>query len=519
VNLDDSTLTGNITNSGSGTLTVGGSNGSILTSDVTNSGGGALVISLDTDSHGTGAWNGGSLNIIDDKSTWGFTGDSTLDNISNSGTIQLGGHDNYVTVEVGNIEGDGTWIFPVDSDTGKHSTVLGDTDANSHPTGIIDARGNGQLDPNDIVKNLVLGANANNWQWADFDWGLEEYYYDGTVSDLTRNGDAVPHFARKGISTVGAVLNSSNALQQTMWFAQQNSLLKRLGELRFNQFTTSAASDKEVVTLSESLLSNVWIRSYGQQLNVGGKVAGKAYEQLVYGVDLGTDHKWQLDANNALYLGVYAGYGQSDVDYRIAGAKAELNSYYGGLYATWLHDSGFYADVTFKVASVDNELNAPYSQGQLSADYNDVNIGGSIELGKKFTFKNDWFIEPQFQVNYLHILAEDYTAGPLNIKAADLDAIQFRVGTLFGRTIKLANGGAIQPYLKVSGVESVSTGGEIKSGYQTQRPNIDGARAELGGGIIWQLDAHNQLHLDYEASFGDKYDKPWGLTAGYRYQF
>jgi outer membrane autotransporter protein len=168
---------------------------------------------------------------------------------------------------------------------------------------------------------------------------------------------------------------------------------------------------------------------------------------------------------------------------------------------------------------VDNELNAPYSNGQLKADYNDINLGGSIELGKKFTFKDDWFVEPQLQVNYLHILAEDYTTGPLNIKAQDLDALQFRVGALFGRTIKLANGGAIQPYVKVSGVELISSGGEIKNGAQSARSNIDGARAEIGGGIIWQLNANNQLHLDYEASFGDKYDKPWGLTAGYRYQF
>jgi outer membrane autotransporter protein len=48
---------------------------------------------------------------------------------------------------------------------------------------------------------------------------------------------------------------------------------------------------------------------------------------------------------------------------------------------------------------------------------------------------------------------------------------------------------------------------------------LDGARAELGGGIVWQIDESNQLHLDYEASFGDKYDKPWGLTAGFRHQF
>ncbi|MDR0533279.1 MAG: autotransporter outer membrane beta-barrel domain-containing protein, partial [Verrucomicrobiales bacterium] len=322
------------------------------------------------------------------------------------------------------------------------------------------------------------------------------------------------HFTRDGISSAGAVLNSSNAVQQAMWFAQQNSLLKRMGELRFAQ-----NSEERKVKSGDGLVENVWIRSYGQQLNVGGKVSGHSYEQMVYGVDLGTDHKWTLDDHNVVYTGVYAGYGRSDIDYRVAGTEGTLNSYYGGLYATWLHDSGLYVDLTFKAASVDNELKAPYGANQLTAEYNDLNLGGSIEIGKKFTFKGDWFIEPQAQVNYLHILAEDYRAAGMSIEAQDLDALQFRIGSLFGRTIKLANGGAIQPYLKVSGVEMVSSGGAIRNGYQSIRSNIDGARAELGGGIIWQMDDQNQLHFDYEASFGDKYDKPWGLTAGFRHQF
>ncbi|MDR1304375.1 MAG: autotransporter outer membrane beta-barrel domain-containing protein, partial [Verrucomicrobiales bacterium] len=112
-----------------------------------------------------------------------------------------------------------------------------------------------------------------------------------------------------------------------------------------------------------------------------------------------------------------------------------------------------------------------------------------------------------------------YSAAPLTISAQDLDALQLRIGSLFGRTIKLTNSGALQPYIKVSGVETISSGGTIRNGYQSTRANTDGARAELGAGLIWQLDANNQLHLDYEASFGDKYDKPWGLTAGYRHQF
>jgi outer membrane autotransporter protein len=302
-----------------------------------------------------------------------------------------------------------------------------------------------------------------------------------------------------------------------MWFAQQNSLLKRMGELRYGARASRPPAGGTPAL--HNLIDNLWLRSYGQQLNVGSQVSGKAYEQLIYGVDLGTDHKFTISADSDLYLGVYAGYGRSDIDYRTPGADGELNSYYGGLYATWLHSSGFYIDATVKAASVNNNLKAPYGTTQLTASYSDVNLGGSLELGKKFTFADAWFIEPQFQVNYLHILAEDYTAGHMNLKAQDLDALQLRIGSLFGRTLKLANGGALQPYLKVSGVETISSGGAIRNGYQSTRANTDGARAELGAGLIWQLDTNNQLHLDYEASFGDKYDKPWGLTAGYRHQF
>ncbi len=40
----------------------------------------------------------------------------------------------------------------------------------------------------------------------------------------------------------------------------------------------------------------------------------------------------------------------------------------------------------------------------------------------------------------------------------------------------------------------------------------------LGTDHAWNLDA-DRLHLAYEASFGDKYDKPWGVNFGYRHQF
>ncbi|MDR1145636.1 MAG: autotransporter outer membrane beta-barrel domain-containing protein [Verrucomicrobiales bacterium] len=524
VDLNNSELTGNTAAKDKATLIISGSNGAAITGDVTGSGTAAIdvtlsgsnsillgdiaqndeavvTITISDDATGSGGFSGGDL-IVSDSGVWDFDKDSHVTNGDNSGTLNIGDH----AVTFDNLDHTGTINLSVNSDTGDGGSITVET-ATGDGTMHVDTTGNGQLNPNDVLPGLVSGDGTEHWQWDPINWGIDEIIKDGD------------HFVKNGTSPAGAVLNSSVAIQQAMWFAQQNSLLKRMGELRYGARASRPPADKEVRVPYNSLIDNIWIRSYGQQLNVGSQVAGKAYEQLIYGVDLGTDHKFTISADRDLYLGVYAGYGRSDIDYRTPGADGELNSYYGGLYATWLHASGFYIDATFKAASVDNDLKAPYGTTQLTASYSDVNLGGSLEIGNKFTFTDDWFIEPQFQVNYLHILAEDYTAGPMSLKAQDLDALQLRLGSLFGRTINLTNGGALQPYVKISGVETISTGVAIRNGYQSTRANTDGARAELGGGLIWQLDTNNQLHLDYEASFGDKYDKPWGLTAGYRHQF
>ncbi|MDR1145542.1 MAG: autotransporter outer membrane beta-barrel domain-containing protein [Verrucomicrobiales bacterium] len=500
VNFTDSTMTGDIIGSATSAtvINLSGSNSSIL-GDIAQNDAAAVTVIISDGATGSGGFNGGNL-ITGTDSAWTFSKDSHGNYGENNGTWNIGDYE----VIFDNMTHTGTVTISVNSDTGEGGSIIVTGTADGEGTVHIDTTGNGQADPNQVLPGIVSGDGTEHWQWDPVNWGIDQ---------LIKDGD---RFVKNGTSPAGAVLNSSVAIQQAMWFAQQNSLLKRMGELRYG---ARASRPLAGGTPALHIIENIWLRSYGQKLNVGSKVSGKAYEQLIYGVDLGTDHKFTISADSDLYLGVYAGYGRSDIDYRTPGTDGELNSYYGGLYATWLHSSGFYIDATVKAASVNNDLKAPYGNTQLTASYSDVNIGGSIEIGNKFTFTDGWFVEPQFQVNYLHILAEDYRAAPMTISAQDLDALQLRIGSVFGRTIKFTNSGALQPYVKVSGVETISSGGTLRNGYQSTRANTDGARAELGGGIIWQLDADNQLHLDYEASFGDKYDKPWGLSAGYRHQF
>jgi outer membrane autotransporter protein len=515
---DNSTLTGNINGGDGSTLTVNLSNSSTMAGDITTSGtgaialnmtnhtrydgnithgGGALALNLAADSHGRGNWQHGNLNM-DNTSSWTFTDtNSIIDNLHNDGQINL---------EVNTDTGEGT-----------HLTVTGSATGNG--TVHVNTEGDGKGNPNDILGGLVTGPGTGDWHWDNVDWGLEQLVVtpgaDGTLS-VSKNGKS---------STVSALTTGLITAQKGSWFAQQNSLLKRMGDLRLlnDAYTqTLAGKDDKSVTLSaDKLIENIWIRGYGQQLNYSADVTGRGFKQYIYGTDIGTDHKFTLNNSNTLYTGVFAGYGAANTDHRYNGSESNLHNYYAGLYASLLNNNGWYIDATLKAQYSDHELKG-YHGGidYFNAKYNNWSVGGSIELGKQFKFQDDWFIEPQLQANYVHILASDYSvSNGQQLNVSDLDAFQLRAGVVAGRTLKLKNGGALQPYVKISGVEMLSTGGKITSGYQSQRPNLDGARAELGAGIIWQLDNHNQLHLDYEASCGDKYDKPWGLTAGYRYQF
>jgi outer membrane autotransporter protein len=312
-----------------------------------------------------------------------------------------------------------------------------------------------------------------------------------------------------------AVLNSAAAVSG-FWFTQQDNLHQRMGELRYG----ARASRPQLpggrdTRAPNDWLDNIWVRSYGQQANINTGISGlKGFSETQYGVDLGTDHAWLIDDHHTLYTGVFAGYGGADRDFH-SGYHGSTDSGYGGLYGTWLHKDGWYADALAKGQYFDTSFD-----GDDHGSYHSYGVGLSLELGRQFQFADGWFAEPSVQVSYLHLLNDGYaTDSGMAVGLADSDIVQFYGGARLGRNIKLHQDGWLQPYVKVGGVEQLSSGGQVRAGGGEWRPTTDGARGVIGAGIVYQLTDADQLHLDYEASFGDKYDKPWGLTAGYRHQF
>jgi outer membrane autotransporter protein len=516
ITLNDSSLTGNVTGTGQTTTTLD-LNAGALTGDITQTGDASVTVTLDHASTGAGGFTGGALNIRDTASRWTFAKNSTLNRIDNHGALDIGDH----RVTIGDIVNTGVININLNNDTGASGSLAVTGVASGTGRVHLDTTGDGTRDPNTILPGIVTGNGTENWTWDPIDWGLETL-----VKDDTAPGGA-PRFHAAATSPAGTVLNSAVVLQQAMWFAQNDSLAKRLGDLRLShpsdQSDQTAPSDQSAQPDQPDQPRNtaaLWTRAYAQRLNLDAEVAGRRFTQQLHGIDLGADRPWPLAAGTAtLHTGLYLGYARADADYNADRAEAELTSTHGGVYATYQRQSGLYIDAILKIADIKNTLRAPAAATTLEAGYNNLNLGLTLEAGKKYPLKGDWQIEPQLQLSYLRIFAKDYAAGPLTIAASDMDALQFRLAQTIGKRIRLANGGVMHPYARVGGAALTSSGGEIRNAYQRLRPNIDGLRAEFGAGVVWQLSATHQLHLDYEASYAETCNKPWGLTAGYRWQF
>jgi outer membrane autotransporter protein len=499
---------------------------------LTKLGDGTLVLSATNTYSGSTAIQAGTLRLaaadaiqnssvsVDNGAVFNLGGfDQTITSLTNNGLVDFHLLGHQLTIS-GNLDGNGVFRIDTDIAAGTADTIeVQGTSSGSHNLLITNSGGapTGSEAPLLLVQTSDgLAAFSGS---VGVDSGMYRYNYTVLNGDslglsandwylaLTGSGGPVPPV----ISPEGdAVLNSAAALSG-FWFTQLDNLNKRLGELRYNT-PHSSSTHPELV---EGLVENIWVRSYGQQANIHTGINGvKGFRETQYGVDLGTDKAWLLDDNNTLYTGVFAGYGGADRDFH-TGYNGNTDSGYGGLYGTWIHKDGWYADTVAKGQYFNSSFD-----GTDHGAYDSVGVGLSLELGRQFQFKDGWFAEPSLQVGYVHLTNDNYTTiQGMQVDLSDTDVIQFYGGARLGRNIKLNDKGWLQPYVKVGGLEQISSGGQVRAEGGEWRPNVDGARGVIGAGVAWQLDDSNQLHLDYEASFGDKYDKPWGLNFGYRHQF
>lgn len=358
----------------------------------------------------------------------------------------------------------------------KHLLLITDGSKNATFSGLsLDEGGLWDVTPTiqngQYVHDVMGVADANDKQWY--------------LTKLERkiNKDTIPLMKAAGNS-------------YALYRLDIDSLRKRMGDLRFRNLKD---------------ISGLWARDFH------GAYDGRGVDSKYNGFQLGYDYA----ANDKSVYGFFAERNISNPKYSYGSSKDHGLS--GGLYGTWLGDSGVYTDVVAKWGRDDTELHS-WGGYPDSANYRTWNESLSVEFGKTFTGDNGLFFEPEAQMVFGHLGSKDYTTSRgKTVSMGSYDSAIGRLGILLGKRVTNREN-PYDYYLKFSVLHEF--GGERN--FHLAAPDgetMDYSEDyrdtwyEAGFGGTWHINGNTSIYADAERSFGGDWHKKWQWNVGVNWQF
>ncbi len=293
--------------------------------------------------------------------------------------------------------------------------------------------------------------------------------------------------------------NYSNAIYM-------DRLNKRLGEARY----INGEEDQ-----------GMWVRIRHDRI---GKDNAFRSQNTMY--ELGYDEKQECD-NGERRVGFAVDYMHGDTSYSNISGKGEIDRYGLWLYDTWMGDKGHYADYVAKWGHLKNDFGI-YAAGvkdKITGDYSNNVFSISAEYGRKKDIGNDWYIEPQAQLQLARVTGADYVTNQ-NTKVS-VDGINsligragFRIGKDFGEEKQST------VYLKADvmheflGDQDISLKDKTSDGnWSTISYENEGTWYDVGFGFATQLSKASYAFMDFEKSFGHDNDETYQINAGVQWSF
>lgn len=473
-------------------------NNSQLKGDVVVEAGSTANITLENAATLTGNLQNVSSLALNSQGQWIMVGDSVgqLGELSmDGGSVKFGKGDEFFTLSVASLKGNGTFVMDADFTQGKTDFLEVTGQASGSHSLLVGSSGQDPL--SDTQLHVVhIGSGDAQFSLANGRVDLGTYSYDlvqnGNDWYLGSTGTISP-----GTRSVLALFNTA----PTVWYGELTSLRSRMGEIRLDQGSTG-----------------LWMRAYGNKFDVS-ESSGLAYTQNQQGISFGADAPLPIGDGRWL-AGLMGGYSKSDLDLE-QGTSGTVNSYYVGAYTTWIDESGYYFDGVLKFNRFQNQSSVSMSDGERAKGvYDNSSVGASVEVGRHIKLANGYFVEPYTQLSGVVIQGKRYELD--NGMAADGDrtrSLLGKLGVTAGRNFEMSNGNVIQPYVRVAYAREFAKNNEVKVNAEVFNNDLSGSRGELGAGVAMSVSDRLSLHADFDYSNGDKIEQPWGANVGIRYSW
>ena len=331
---------------------------------------------------------------------------------------------------------------------------------------------------------------GNDYVDAEYGDGATNWY-------LTRNssGDEISDGGKTILNMSRA--NYSNAIYM-------DRLNKRLGEARYIN------SEEE---------DGMWVRIRHDRI---GKTDAYRSQNTMY--ELGYDKKQDCD-NGERRVGFAVDYMHGDTGYSDIAGKGEIDRYGLWLYDTWMGNKGHYVDYVAKWGHLSNDFEIYNSRGQVTGDYSNNVFSISAEYGRKKDMGNDWYIEPQAQLQLARVTGADYvTSQGTKVSVDGINSLigraGFRLGKDFGeekQSTVYIKADVLHEFLGDQTIRALdgTTGGDWQSvDYENK-----GTWYDIGIGYAAMLSQSTYAFIDLEQSFGNDNDDTYQINAGVRWTF
>ena len=235
----------------------------------------------------------------------------------------------------------------------------------------------------------------------------------------------------------------------------------------------------------------------------------------------------QVGYDKALAGGWHTGfafdYRDGDSDY-LLGGKGDNKLYSFGVYGVKKMEDGSYFRVAAKAGRVENEYDV-YTElrNKLHADYKASAYGLTAEYGKTFGSEMS-YITPKVQLTWSRVGSKDYTGSANN--GATMDIYQDSYDSLIGRLgfeagMKKSHGSLHAGlYLAHEFNGDIDTRYFAKDGgWKSTSFDGDDTWAELVLGGEYRVGRNTQLYADFARDLGGDFQRKWKLNAGIRLRF
>lgn len=303
-----------------------------------------------------------------------------------------------------------------------------------------------------------------------------------------------------GKSDSGAtIINMSRANYKNAIYMDR--LNKRMGEMRY------VNGEEE---------QGLWVRLRHDRIGQSGD-----FRSMNTMYEVGYDVKQPTD-NGEHRIGMAIDYMRGSTTYDDIMGKGETKRYGLWLYDTWLGEKGHYTDYIVKWGHLSNDFDIrdKDSLENITGDYSNNVFSVSAEYGKKNDIGNNWYFEPQAQLQLARVTGADYvTTQGSKVNVDGINSLIGRAGFRIGRdmdensTVYL-KADLLHEFMGDQTVTAADATGTLREEFENK-----GTWYDVGFGFAAKMSKNSYAFMDFEKSFGNDNDETYQINAGMQWTF